>query len=86
MNIHELKAMPKEEAFIYLVSALDELEGCPGGESQEKMLLHYWSVLEELHSVKVSAIDAWGFFDKKHGTNIADGLRAMAARLAGGVR
>lgn len=83
MDIHELKAMPKEEGFIYLVSALDTLECCPGAESQTKMLLHYWSVLETLHSVKVSPIDAWGFFDHKHGTAIAQGLQRMAA---GGVR
>ncbi len=84
MDINELKTMPKEDAFIWLVSALDELDGHLDEGGQTRMLLHYWGVLEKLHSVKVSLLDAWGFFDAKHGTNIADGLKAMAARLTGG--
>lgn len=81
-SFNGLDTIPKEDAFIQLVSELDELPEYD--VKNQRRILQVWKQLEELHGVQVSTIDAWGFFDAKHGTNIADGLRAMAARLTGG--
>ena len=76
MHFETLKTMPKEEAFIALVGALDEM---PEHQTRsQRELLQVWRKLEAHHGTQVTNLDAWGFFDKKHGTNIADGLRRMA--------
>lgn len=75
MHFDTLKTMPKEEAFIALVGALDEMPEHETARTQD--IIRTWGKLEAHHGVEVSTIDAWGFFDKKHGTDIANGLRRM---------
>lgn len=81
MELEKLKRMRIENAFIELVTAMDEPEHWAVNHQELRRL---WGELEKHHGVKVTMIDAWGFFDKKHGTTIADGLRAMDAQLTGG--